>query len=177
MSSVADETTSSKETPASQTPASQAPASQAPAKEAPAKPAPAKETPKDEARDGGKQQSQRPGRRRVSAKEVAHGAKVGTDAVRNRVASLVWIIAVVCAVIVVLGAIMVALGSGVRAVNPVVEFINHTADTLAGPFGKIFSFQKKHGGPDVVMNTVLGYGVAALVYLIGGKIVSRVIRP
>jgi hypothetical protein len=120
----------------------------------------------------------RPRRRpRVSAKQVAHGAKVGSDAVRARVASIVWIVAVVCAVIVVLGAILVALGSGVRTGNPVVQFINDTADALAGPFGKMFSYQKDNGKPDVVQNTVLGYGIAAVVYLVVGKIVSRVIHP
>ena len=174
MSSVADETTSNKETPASQ--ASQTSAKQAPARPAPAKETPAKETSKASVRDGG-EQTQRSGRRRVSARDVAHGAKVGSDAVRNRVASIVSIIAVVCAVIVVLGAILVALGKGVESSNPVVQFLTDWATKLSGPFGDMFSYTKKHGKPDVVMNTVLGYGIAAVVWLAGGKIIARVIRP
>jgi hypothetical protein len=116
-------------------------------------------------------------RPRVSAKQVAHGAKLGSDAIRARVASIVWIVAVVCAVIVVLGALLVALGSGVRTGNPVVQFVTDAAHTLAGAFGKMFSYQKDNGKPDVVQNTVLGYGIAAAVYLVGGKIVSRIIHP
>ena len=118
-----------------------------------------------------------PRRRRVSAKEIAHGAKVGSDAVRNRVASIVWIVAVVCAVIVALGAILVVLGKGVETSNPVVQFLTNWADKLSGPMGEMFRYTKDNGKPDVVQNTVLGYGIAAVAWLVGGKVVTRVIGP
>jgi len=172
MSSVADETTSNKETPAKETPADEAPANEAPASQARAKETSGKDDRRDADTEG--RQRRRP---RVSAREVAHGAKVGSDAVRNRVASIVWIVAVVCAVIVVLGAIMVALGKGVESDNPVVQFLSDWAAKLSGPFGDMFSYTKDNGKPDVVQNTVLGYGIAAVAWLVGGRIVTRVIQP
>ena len=166
MSSVADETTSDRGTPA---------------KEKPAEPAPAKAEAKEKPQDAGKQK--RP-RRRVSAKEVAHGAKAGSDAVRNRIASLVSIVAVLCAVILVLGAIFVALNDVVGQNNPVVEWVKHTADGLANGLinfgdssGGIFDFEKKNGNPNYAYNALANWGIAAVVYLVVGKIVSRVIRP
>jgi hypothetical protein len=157
MSSVADETTPNKETPAMATPVNET-------------------SGKDDRQDAGTEK--RPRRRpRVSAREVAHGAKVGSDAVRDRVASIVSIVATVCAVIVVLGAVLVVLGKGVESGNPVVQFLSDWAAKLSGPFGDMFSYTKDNGKPDVVQNTVLGYGIAAVAWLVGGRIVARVIRP
>ncbi|MGH3356750.1 MAG: hypothetical protein ACRDOJ_12705, partial [Nocardioidaceae bacterium] len=51
--------------------------------------------------------AKKPRRRGPSAKTVARQAKAGTDAVRSRIASLVWIIAVVCAAILAIGALLV----------------------------------------------------------------------
>jgi len=162
MSSVADETTPNKESPDKQQPATEAPVRET--------------SGTDDRPDAGTQKRSRR-RPRVSAREVAHGAKVGSDAVRSRVASVVSIVTTVCAVIVVLGAIVVVLGKGVESDNPVVQFLSDWAERLSGPFGDMFSYTKDNGKPDVVQNTVLGYGIAAVAWLVGGRIVSRVIHP
>jgi hypothetical protein len=163
MSSVANESTSDKETPAKETP-SKEPSGRA-------------TQARDERYDAGKEKR---GRRRpnVSAKQVAHGAKVGSDAVRNRVASIVWIIAVVCAVILILAALAVALGA--QANNPIVEWLGHAANALAGPFGGlhhgIFELKTKSGADDTIKNALINWGLAAIAYLVVGKVVSRVIH-
>jgi len=173
MSSVANEPTSDKETPAKETPPKESSAKEAPAQEAPANGSRSK----GERPDAGKE---KPSRRRpkVSAKQVAHGAKVGTDAVRNRIASIVWVVAVVCAVILILAALAVALGA--QANNPIVEWLGHAANVLAGPFGGlhhgVFELKTKSGADDTVKNALINWGLAAMVYLVVGRIISRVIR-
>ena len=165
MSSVANESTSDRETPAKETSS---------ARETP----PNQTSVKDEHMDAGKDKRARRAPK-VSAKEVAHGAKVGSDAIRNRVASIVWIIAVVCAVILILAALAVALGA--QPNNPMVEWLGHAAKTLAGPFGGlhhgVFEFKTKSGADDTIKNALVNWGLAAVVYLVVGRIAARIIRP
>ena len=143
MSSVADETTSGRETP--------------------------------EAEPGGKASRRR--RPTVSAKQVAHGATVGSDAIRSRVASIVWLLAVACAAILAIGALMIALGA--QADNAIVEWFTGAADFLAGPAGNenrgIFDF----GGGDSgeTKNALVNWGIAAVAYLVVGRVLDRIIRP
>lgn len=120
--------------------------------------------------------AKKPRRRGPSAKTVARQAKAGTDAVRSRIASLVWIIAVVCAAILAIGALLVALDA-VNESNPVVQWITDTAGTLAGPLGELFSFEKENSRTDQAKNALVNWGIAAVVYLLAGRILDRIIRP
>jgi hypothetical protein len=136
-----------------------------------------KRAPKDE-ESGAKAGRRRP---RVSAKQVAHGAKVGSDAVRARVASIVWIVAVVCGVILALGAILAALHNYVNPGNPIVEMIRGLGNVIAGPFGDINDAGKFRGGvfdlSSPSKDALANWGVAAVVYLVVGRVVDRIIRP
>jgi hypothetical protein len=147
MSAVTDETTSSKETSA-----------------------------KDEP-EGGKKSRRRP---RVSAKQVAHGAKVGTDAIRNRIASIVWIVAVACAVVLALSAVLIALQDNVKSNNVIVEWLTTMSNVVAGPFGET-SGNSFRGGifnlDSTPKEALANWGVAAVIYLVVGRIADRVIRP
>jgi hypothetical protein len=121
--------------------------------------------------------AKKPRRRpRVSARKVAHGAKVGSDAIRSRIASVVWIIAVVFAVILALAAVLVALDPA-NEQNAVVEWLTNTASVLAGPAGDqnggIFDF----GRNEEAKNALANWGIAALFYLIVGRVLDRIIRP
>jgi hypothetical protein len=115
-------------------------------------------------------------RPRVSARQVAHGAKVGSDAIRSRIASVVWIVAVLFAVILALAAVLIALDSA-NEQNAVVEWLTNTAGVLAGPAGDetggIFDF----GRNEEAKNALANWGVAALFYLVLGRLLDRVIRP
>lgn len=131
-----------------------------------------KTSPKDDG-EAGKKTRRRP---RVSAKQVAHGAKVGSDAVRSRIASVVWIIAVICAVILALAAILTALDQA-NEQNVVVQWLGDAADALAGPLAG------PQGSPGVfdfstdARDALANWGLAALVYLIVGRVLDRIIRP
>jgi len=137
-------------------------------------------TPKDAEENGGRAGRTRR-RPRVSARQVAHGAKVGSDAVRARVASIVWIVAMVCGVILALGAILAALHDYVNPGNLIVETIRGMGNVIAGPFGDINDAGKFRGGVfdlgKASKDALANWGVAALVYLVAGRIVSRVIHP
>jgi hypothetical protein len=136
--------------------------------------------PRDAEENGGK--AGRPRRRpRVSAKQVAHGAKVGSDAVRVRVASIVSIVATVCGVVLALGAILAALHDYVNPGTLIVETLRGMGNVIAGPFGDINDAGKFQGGvfdlSSASKDALANWGAAALVYLVAGRIVSRVIHP
>ncbi len=97
----------------------------------------------------------------------------GVTAVRNRIASVVWLIAVLCAVVLAVGALLTALGDNTNDGNPIVAFIHDTARTLDGPFGSIFSFDGKDGRTKEIL---VNWGLAALTYLVAGRILDRIIR-
>ena len=61
--------------------------------------------------------------------------------------------------------------------NPVVQLITDVADTIAGPFGLqdgVFTFS---GADATSKNALANWGVAALLYLILGRVLAGVIAP
>lgn len=96
----------------------------------------------------------------------------GTDKIRNLIASIVWLLAVLGAVILALGALLYALDAANRA-NEVVDFFISTGERLVGPFDTVFQFGRGEDGKEHLVN----WGLAAVVYLIVGKVLDRIIRP
>ncbi|MBB5976910.1 hypothetical protein [Kribbella solani] len=94
----------------------------------------------------------------------------GVRKVRNLIASLVWLIAVLAAAVLALGALFTALDQTNQS-NEIVRWILERGHDLVGPFKDLFRLQ-------TAKNTLLvNWGIAALVYLIAGKLVERIIRP
>ena len=124
--------------------------------------------------DGEEKESRKSKRDR--AKSAGKVVKAGSDAVRNRIATAVWLIAVLCAVVLAVGALLIALSANEK--NSVVKFVIDAADQLdLGLFSRkngIFHFTKS--GADV-KNALVNWGIAAIVYLVVGKIIDRLIRP
>jgi hypothetical protein len=112
-------------------------------------------------------------------RERAAARKASTDRVRTRVAQVVWIVSVVFALVLALGALCVALRANPD--NALVSFLLKSADKL--DFG-VFS-RTKDGVYHAVGNThaahtknaIVNWGLAAVVWLVGGQIVSRIIKP
>jgi hypothetical protein len=107
---------------------------------------------------------------------AAATVKAGTAAVRNKVASLVWLVAVLCALFLAVGALLIALKANPD--NAVVSLVVSVADWLDGPFSRengIFTFADNADGR--VKSALTNWGIAAVVYLVVGKILDRVIRP
>jgi len=98
----------------------------------------------------------------------------GAAALRNRIASVVWLIAVVCALFLAVGALLIALDANQD--NPVVAFVLDGAAYLDGPFSRengIFTFSADQEARGALVN----WGIAAVLYLVAGRILDRVIRP
>jgi hypothetical protein len=97
--------------------------------------------------------------------------KSGVDTVRKQLASLVWLVAVVCALFLAIGALTKALDMNLD--NPILAFINTGAHKL--DFGQFKDFG--NGKNAEVEGALVNWGIAAIIYLVVGKIIDRVIRP
>jgi hypothetical protein len=108
-------------------------------------------------------------------KDRQTGKKVvaGTNLVRSRIASLVWLVAVVCALFLAVGALLVALKANQD--NAIVSFVlqvDHKLDLgVFSPEDGIFT------PSNAVKSTLVNWGIAAIAYLVVGKILDRIIRP
>ena len=111
-------------------------------------------------------------KRRGTGKKVAAGANL----VRSRLASLVWLVAVVCALFLAVGALLIALKANQD--NAIVAFVLNVADRLdLGVFSReqgIFTFDGKNAE---TKNALVNWGIAAIAYLVAGKVLDRIIRP
>ncbi|MGZ4427832.1 MAG: hypothetical protein ACXVXC_09755 [Nocardioidaceae bacterium] len=103
-------------------------------------------------------------------REGGSKVKAGVNAVRSRIASLVWLVAVVCALFLAVGALMVALK--MNQDNAIVSFVIDGAKKL--DFGKFKEFTGKSAQ---VKGALVNWGIAAVIYLVVGRILDRLIRP
>lgn len=99
--------------------------------------------------------------------------------VRARAAQVIWLVCVVAALFLAAGALCVALQA--NGDNSLVKFIEQTADKLdLGVFSRgkdgVAHF-KGHSHAALTKNALVNWGLAALVWLVGGRIVERVVRP
>ncbi|MFF0342195.1 hypothetical protein [Kribbella sp. NPDC004875] len=103
-------------------------------------------------------------------KQALSSVGSGVRKLRNLIASLIWLVAVLAAAVLALGALFTALDQTNQS-NEIVRWILERGHDLVGPFKDLFRLQ-------TAKNTLLvNWGIAALVYLIAGKIVEKIIRP
>jgi hypothetical protein len=94
----------------------------------------------------------------------------GVRKLRNLIASLIWLVAVIAAAVLALGALFTALDQTNQS-NEIVRWVLERGHDLVGPFKDLFRLE-------TAKNTLLvNWGIAALVYLIAGKIIERFVRP
>ena len=109
---------------------------------------------------------------------AAAKAKAATDVVRLRIAQLVWLVCVVAALFLAGGALLIALGDSIDQQNDLVKFVLDVADKLDfGVLGRedgVFDFDGKNAD---TKNALANWGLAAIVWLIAGRILDRIIRP
>ena len=92
-------------------------------------------------------------------------------AVRTRnygAASVVMTIATIIAGIILVGIVLVLVGANMQ--NTVVDFVMDIGRFFARPFGDLFPQD------NVKQNYVVNWGIAAIVYLVVGAILARIIR-
>ena len=99
-----------------------------------------------------------------------------TRKVRLVVAQVVWVAAVVCALVLAVGALLIALDANPD--NALVKLVLDVADVLdLDVFSRgngIFTFE---GADAATKNALANWGLAAVAYLVVGRILERVIRP
>jgi hypothetical protein len=119
-------------------------------------------------------------RREARAEKAERRRRTGSAAMvklRDTVARAVKLVFVVLAAILALGALLVVLQKNVSADNPIVKFVLDVADHIDGPLGRkdgIFVFHGKNGAK---WDAVVNWGLAAVVYLVIGNVLHRVIAP
>ncbi len=97
--------------------------------------------------------------------------------VRIKAARVVRIVFGVLAAILALGALIVVLRNNINEQNSIVELITNVADAVSGPFSRddgIFSFTGKNAASK---NALLNWGIAAIVYLVIGRVLANAIEP
>jgi hypothetical protein len=110
------------------------------------------------------------------ARQTGAKVKKGTDAIRTRIASLVWLVAVLCALVLAAGALLVALKANPD--NAIVKFVLDAADTLdLEVFSRDNGIFKPENDPQGVKSALINWGIGALAYLVVGKVLDRIIRP
>ena len=107
----------------------------------------------------------------------AKRGQAGVNALRAQLARLIRIVFGVLAAILALGALLVVLRSNINEDNAVVQFITDVADAISGPFSLqdgVFDFSGKNA---TAKNALLNWGIAAVVYLVIGRVLSNLVAP
>ena len=124
----------------------------------------------DVRKDTGKDAEQDGKTSRRSGRDAGKAVVAGANAVRSRIASLVWLVAVVCALFLAVGALLVALDMNRQ--NDIVHFILSVAHKL--DFGTFKDFTGKSAA---TKSALTNWVIAAVIYLVIGKVLDRIIRP
>jgi hypothetical protein len=96
--------------------------------------------------------------------------------VRVRIAQVVWLAFVFCALLLAVGALLIALDANKD--NSLVDLVLDGADAVdLGIFTRDNGIKDFRGDGAEVKNALLNWGLGALAYLVVGKILDRIIRP
>jgi hypothetical protein len=99
----------------------------------------------------------------------------GAGVVRSGIASVLWLVAAVCATVLAVAALLVALEAD--DANAIVSLVKDTAHTLdLGVFSPGDGILTPKHDPQLVKATLVNWGVAAVLYLVVGKIADQVVR-
>jgi hypothetical protein len=96
--------------------------------------------------------------------------------VRTRIAQLVWLVCVVCALLLAVGALLVAFDANSQ--NALVGLVLDGADAVdLGIFSRENGIKEFKGENAEVKNALLNWGLGAVAYLVVGRLLDRLIRP
>jgi cobalamin synthase len=118
--------------------------------------------------------------RRPTRAEVIRDLRRGAGLVANALAVVVTAAAAILAGILVLHILFVLFKA--NQTNEIVRHVNSYAHDLAGPFRTLFTFHTKTKTPpvheivNVKLTDTVNYGIAALAFLFGGRILAALLR-
>lgn len=102
--------------------------------------------------------------------------EISVASVRTRIAQVVWLVCVVCALLLALGALTYALKANTD--NSLVEFVRDWAGRVDLGIFSIDNGIKQFGGDNAeIKNALFNWGLGAVAWLIIGKVLDKVIRP
>ena len=101
---------------------------------------------------------------------------MSTAQIRTLVARVVWIVCLLIALALAAAAFSYALDA--NAANPLVKFVRHVADGCDLGWFDLDNPVWQAKAPNALTKTALAnYGVAAVLYLVVGRVLERIIRP
>ena len=96
--------------------------------------------------------------------------------VRTRVAHLIWLVCAFCALLLAVGALMVALDANVK--NDLVDVVLRAADAVdMSVFSRQDGVKQFDGQGARVKNALVNWGLAAVAWLVVGRLLDRIIKP
>jgi hypothetical protein len=105
-------------------------------------------------------------------------ARAVATSVRARLAQVIWLVCLLAALVLAAGALFVALKANTD--NALVKFVLDLSDRLdLGVFSRdkgVFHWEGRSDSA-ATKNAVVNWGLAALVWLVGGKILERLVAP
>jgi hypothetical protein len=112
----------------------------------------------------------------TAEKSKKQSAVSAANAVRTRIAQVVWLVCVLCALVLALGALLVALKANTD--NALVVFVKDAADTVdLGVFDRSDGVMKFEGENAATKNALVNWGLGAVAWLVIGRVLDRIIRP
>jgi hypothetical protein len=103
-------------------------------------------------------------------------AAAAASALRVRIAQVIWLVCVLCALALALGALLIALKA--NRDNSLVQFVLDAADTVdLGVFSKDDGIKQFTGSGSEIKNALVNWGIGAIAWLIVGRILDKIIRP
>jgi cobalamin synthase len=112
-------------------------------------------------------------RQRPTRAEIIRDLRSGAGRVANVLAVIVTAAAAALAMILVLHIVFVLFKA--TPTNGIVKHVNSYANDIAGPFRTMFAFKSK-AKPNIKLTETVNYGIAALVYLAGGRVLAGLLR-
>jgi len=98
------------------------------------------------------------------------------DKLRGTLAQIVWIVSALSALLLAMGALLIALEAN-RA-NDAVHFILRAADFVdLDVFSRSDGIKQFRGEGAEVKNALFNWGLAAIAWLVAGRVLYRVIKP
>ncbi|MEC9051121.1 MAG: hypothetical protein VX747_01580, partial [Actinomycetota bacterium] len=95
---------------------------------------------------------------------------------RTRVAQLLWTLCVLAALVLAIGALLVAIDANED--NGLVSFVLSAADAVdLGVFSRENGIREFTGDSAETKNALVNWGLGAVVYLVLGRVLERVVRP
>jgi hypothetical protein len=96
--------------------------------------------------------------------------------IRVWLAQLIWLVCALAALVLAIGALLIALDA--NRSNALVDFVLRAADVLdLGVFSRSDGIKQFEGQGAQVKNALLNWGLGAIVWLVVGRILDRIIKP